>query len=147
MNKAGTEFNENGWVSSHCAGVTPLNLAVGNLCDEAVKVLIQAGADVNKGSEYGMTPLMEALEDCANDMFRDKRINCTKLLLEAGTDVNIEYRGKTALHLASRHGLHETVDLLIQAGADVNKGGEGGCVTPLIEASRCSASVSRRVKC
>ena len=58
-------------------------------------------------------------------------------MLEAGADVNIECEHNTALNLASRGGLYETVDLLIRAGADVNKVPEDG-KTALMEASGTS---------
>ena len=50
--------------------------------EECVRVLIQAGADVNKRDSYNRTPLMLA----AKYGFH----KCVKLLLKAGADVNME---------------------------------------------------------
>ena len=75
-------------------GDTALILAVQNNQNlECVRRLIDAGADVNKQDEYGMTALFLAID---NDEYCDD--GCTQLLLKAGIDVNIRHdMGETAL--------------------------------------------------
>ena len=63
--------------------------------EECVRLLIQAGADVNKRDSYNRTPLMLA----AKYGFH----KCVKLLLKAGADVNMEdMGGLTALGHAAK---------------------------------------------
>ena len=78
-------------------GDTALILVVQNNENlECVRRLIDAGADVNKQDEYGMTALFLAID---NDEYCDD--GCTQLLLKAGIDVNIRHDvGETALHWA-----------------------------------------------
>ena len=94
---------------------------------ELVKLLIDAGADVNKANEKGETPLYWA---AANG-----RTECVKLLIDAGADVNkADKDGRTPLILAAYYGHAECVKLLINAGADVNMANEDG-LTPLYPAA------------
>ena len=126
-------------------GVTALCLASGYGFDEAVKLLIEVRADVNKVPKNGTTPLMEVIQHYEGDA--SKRTKCIKLLLEAGADVNTECLYYTALHLALDHGFHEALDLLIRAGADVNKVCRNG-ITPLVKVSSVwDQPVNNIVKC
>jgi ankyrin repeat protein len=62
--------------------------------DEIVRMLVQAGADVNSPDFDDETPLLTAMEN--------KRVASVKLLLEAGANVNARGRNKeTALDLAA----------------------------------------------
>lgn len=103
--KAGADINQNGY-----GGVLPLHTAVRHGKYTCAKVLLTAGADVNRRDELETTPLMMT-----------KNIAMTRLLLEAGADVNMvaEFDG-TALECAAAAGLDEMVQLLIEVGADVN---------------------------
>jgi hypothetical protein len=75
-----------------------------------VRLLIEAGADVNGDYEDGYTALMIAAE------WNQPEI--TKILLEAGADVNaVSDNGWTALRVASALGHNEVAELLKQAGA------------------------------
>ena len=95
---------------------------------EIVKLLINAGADVNKEDD-GYTAL-----HFATDMGHTEIV---KLLINAGADVNIKdgpAYGRTPLHYATYKGYTEIVQLLIDAGVNVNiKDGHGR--TPLHMAS------------
>ncbi|MBR5888341.1 MAG: ankyrin repeat domain-containing protein, partial [Akkermansia sp.] len=93
---------------------------------ELVKLLIAAGADVNKVVKDGRTPLYWAAIKGLTD--------CVKLLIAAGADVNkADEDGKTPLYKAVERDRTECVKLLIAAGADVNKEDKYG-TTPLYRA-------------
>ena len=80
--------------------------------DECVKMLLEAGADVNAKTKAGSTTLMEAAQ---NDM-----VGCVEMLLKAGVDVNVaDNDGNTAVSYAV-DGKPECLKLLVEAGADVN---------------------------
>lgn len=81
---------------------------------KVIKRLLEAGADVNKVTDGGNTPLQEAAIQ--------GNVDIVNLLLAAGADVNFknEY-SETALMVASlKNGNPEVVQILIDAGADVN---------------------------
>ncbi|MFH1353523.1 MAG: ankyrin repeat domain-containing protein [bacterium] len=92
---------------------------------EQVKVLIQAGVDINAQDETGwITPLMQAA--FTNSFY------ITKLLIENGVDVNAKNNsGFTALIFAVAEKSLIVSRLLIEAGADVNVKGDNG-LTPLM---------------
>lgn len=80
---------------------------------EAVAILIDAGADVNKESVLG-TPLMNA----ATNRWNEEIIN---LLIKYNADVNkTDKNGRTALFYAFSSSNDDIVSLLIRAGADTN---------------------------
>lgn len=92
-----------------------------------VKRLVSAGADVDAVDEIGFTPLMEAT--------RDGKVDVVRYLLEKGANPN--HRSKaSALYLAPMHmaglsGNPDMVQILADAGADIDpKGREDG--TPLL---------------
>jgi ankyrin repeat protein len=131
---------------------------------EAVRVLLEAGADVRKSNGIGQTPLhlasskghleiVQALLEAGagadvrkGDKVGDspisrackgKHFEVFRALVEAGGDVNkLDSRGKTALHSASYHGLTEGVRYLCVERGDVNKSTtDGHGHTPLTLAS------------
>ncbi len=76
----------------------------------AVKRLLDAGADVNAVGQYGGTALMGAA-----GMGHDKII---ELLLSKGAKIDqVDDRGMTALMKAAAH-TFSTIDLLMEKGAD-----------------------------
>jgi ankyrin repeat protein len=113
-------------------GQTPLMWAAAEGHSAAMRVLIEAGADVNARSSIitwerqrteeprdkwlppgGLTPLLFAA--------RDGKLESAKLLLSAGADVNVVDPDRhTALILALVNGHFDVAGALIQAGADVN---------------------------
>jgi len=133
-------------------GMTLLDSAITNNNQEAVKLLIEAGADINATANTGLTPLMRAssqpdivrllIDAKANLNVKDNTYGKTalmyaagsvntetlKLLLDAGADINAtSNEGWTALCYAVLARLTDTIKLLIDAGVDVNLGNK----TPL----------------
>ena len=81
--------------------------------DAIVKILIDAGADVEARCNENNTALMKAAWAGAPDSVR--------YLLQAGADVDAtEVEGMTALMIASFHGHREVVEQLLEGGASVN---------------------------
>ena len=80
---------------------------------EVVKLLIDAGANVNEAGEYGQTMVMLASDH--------KNLEILNLLIQAGADVNRPNDYKIApLASAAEQGNKEIVEALIKAGANVN---------------------------
>jgi uncharacterized protein len=108
-------------------GATPLALAaeVNNL--EAVKVLVEGGADPRIATEQGTTPLILA-SGAGTDVQRARSleeramaIQTARYLLDQGVDVNAAGQfGWTALHSASYQGLNDVVELLVSKGAKID---------------------------
>jgi ankyrin repeat protein len=93
---------------------TPLMFAVQSGREDAVKLLVAAGADVNiKEHNYYSSPLMCAVNG--------DYTNIIKLLIAAGADINAkDASGWTPLMHASSMGCPGAAVILIRAGADVN---------------------------
>jgi ankyrin repeat protein len=80
---------------------------------EAVRSLLEGGADVNERNKTHHTPLLYA-------SMRGK-VEVAKLLIEYGADVNFQdWTGWTPLQAASRHSHPDVVRLLLNHGADAN---------------------------
>jgi len=91
-------------------GDTALMSAVDDI--DILKVLIDAGADVNARNEFGVTPIMYAA-------VRYDSQEAIPLLVRAGADVNAADRdGRTALMFAAVDGREDLVRALLDAGAD-----------------------------
>jgi ankyrin repeat protein len=113
-------------------GQTPLMWAAAEGHADAMKVLIEAGADVNARSSIiawerqrteeprdkwlppgGLTPLLFAA--------RDGKVESAKVLIGAGADINVVDPDRhTAVILALMNGHFDVAGALIEAGADVN---------------------------
>lgn len=95
-------------------GFTALHLAVFAEQEEAARVLIEQGADVNarsRGSIARVPPLGTAAFV--------RSVALARLLLDAGADVDGQGEGGfTALHGAAQNGDEELVRLLLDRGAD-----------------------------
>ena len=93
-------------------GATPLMhaAAFGNL--ETLKLLLEAGADVNARNDFDATALLWAARDPEK----------ARLLIERGADVTVKSKqGQTPLMAASLHrGSSLIVALMVAKGADVN---------------------------
>lgn len=101
-------------------GDTALLAAAASMSVETVKVLVEAGGDVNAAStENGWTPLMTAAFFGAAD--------CVRVLLEGGADVNATNKyGETALLQATFRGQDDAVKVLLEHGADVKPHNDKG---------------------
>ena len=93
-------------------GTTPLMYAAAVGSQDAMKLLLEAGADVNAKNAFDATALMWAAGD----------IGKVRLLLAKGADVNARSKiGRTPLLIAALHdGASEAVRLMIDKGADVS---------------------------
>ncbi len=92
------------------SGATPLMHAAAIGSIDAMKLLIDSGAEVNARSSGGATALMWAAADLAK----------VRLLLERGADVNaVSETGRSALHLVAMSDQSaDVVRLLLARGAD-----------------------------
>jgi ankyrin repeat protein len=103
-------------------GFTALHLAVFGNQAEAVRVLIERGADVNvcsRGPIARVPPLGTAAFVGSAPLAR--------LLLDAGADVDGQGEGGfTALHAAAQSGDTELVRLLLERGADARRSAADG---------------------
>jgi ankyrin repeat protein len=100
----------------HNAGNTALFYAAAENPDpQAIRVLLDHGAEVNKTSNSGNTPLMDAAA------FNPNPAAVMALLIEAGAPVNArDQHGITALTLAGRREFPDAVTTLLAAGAEVD---------------------------
>ena len=111
-------------------GATPFFLAAKVTDTEAMRVLLDAGADATVPSADGTTPLMVASgvaiwnpgEDGGSlPGQEDEVLEAVKLCLEHGNDINAaNYRGMTALHGAAFRGANNVVEYLVEQGADLD---------------------------
>ncbi|XP_046578270.1 ankyrin-1-like isoform X1 [Haliotis rubra] len=112
------------------SSLTPLLVAIDNSHIETVVSLLSYEADVQLTDNVKLTPLYMAIKvkDC------DIRDMITQRLIEAGCDVNIGSQDHAPIFLAARLGYLSTVEILCEAGSDVNVSNKYG-VTPLYEAA------------
>lgn len=98
--------------SENFFGDTALHIAVTSGNNDMIKVLLEAGADVNTKGASGVTPLHLA------SFYGNEKI--AETLLSAGADVNAAgYRhNDTPLHVAALHGHVKVIYLLLIHGAD-----------------------------
>ncbi|XP_062897194.1 ankyrin repeat and SOCS box protein 10 isoform X1 [Mobula hypostoma] len=96
-------------------GKTALHEACENSQAECARLLLRAGANPNAVSEDGYCPL----HLCTSP----ESLRCAQYLLELGGHVNsrTEEKDDTALHIASRFGLEEHVNLYLNYGASINR--------------------------
>ena len=92
-------------------GRSPLGVACNNKNIENVKMLCEAGADVNKEDVLGITPLILV---CKMDtQYNEFTIPIATILLEHGADITkTDNTGKSALAYAGARGNSEIVELL-----------------------------------
>ena len=105
---------------------TLLGAAVNENYIHCVRLLLNAGADVNKiPNERSQSALWAAIIR--------RKFECCKLLINGGGNLEQGWSVFTPLTFAAWKGIDDIVDLLIQAGADVNHPTTRG--TPLLLAS------------
>ena len=98
-------------------GSTPLIYAIrkensDNPSFELVQILLNHGADVNKASKSGYTPLMAAAEMMYSSK-KSQRLQIARLLIQSGADINAQDQaGNTALHYAMAKNFKEMVELI-----------------------------------
>ena len=110
-------------------GATPFFLAAKVTDTEALRVLVDAGADATIPNADGTTPLMVAAgvaiwnpgEDGGSlPGQEDEVLEAVKMCVELGNEVNAaNYRGMTALHGAAFRGANGVVEYLVAQGADL----------------------------
>ncbi|MXW35769.1 MAG: hypothetical protein F4Z60_09745, partial [Chloroflexi bacterium] len=130
-------------------GATAFFLAAKNTDVEAMRVLIEAGADPRIPSADGTTPLMVAAgiaifipgEDGGSlPGQEDEVFEAVRMCVELGADVDAtNFRGETALHGAAFRGVNRLVDYLAEQGAALDARTVEGW-TPLAVANGLSYS-------
>ena len=130
-------------------GATAFFLAAKNTDVEAMRVLIEAGADPLIPSAEGTTPLMVAAgiaifipgEDGGSlPGQEDEVLDAVRMCVELGTDLNAtNFRDETALHGAAFRGVNRIVEYLVEHGADLDARTVEGW-TPLAMANGLSYS-------
>ncbi|XP_064630668.1 serine/threonine-protein phosphatase 6 regulatory ankyrin repeat subunit A-like isoform X2 [Lineus longissimus] len=131
-------------------GSTPLICSVSLNFTEIVKILLSAGAQVNKTGGYGDSPLFKAalhgrtemirtlldagadinlanfdgltpLNICVTDFIVHNKECAVKLLLDSGADIrSCDRKGHTALHVAAHGKSSKMVELLLSVGSNPN---------------------------
>lgn len=113
------------------AGKTPLYIASAKGYSSVVKVLLEAGADVNcRCGPFQITALFAACINQRYDVLRD--------LVKAGGNLNLSgVDGKTLLHVTVNARRSKDLVELVALGADLNVRDKQG-FTPLMESTRLS---------
>lgn len=102
------------------AGWTPLGEASYHAHPECVRLLLEAGAEVNIG-KFDKTPLHLVLWSIDEDRKIEDQVEVMKLLLEAGASINAKGPDEmTPLAAACQWGSLPLVQVLLDAGADVD---------------------------
>ena len=115
--------HDRGWVDF--AGSTPFWRAAHSTDVEAMRILVEAGADPNLATGAGATPLMVAAGVGWMGNFTqnapDSFMAAVRYCLELGNDINaVDGRGYTALHGAASRGDMAMVRYLVDQGARVD---------------------------
>ena len=108
-------------------GITPIYLAANNAHVGVVRMLVDAGANINHIDENGRTPLDEAS--------RRNHFEVVHLLLKRGAFLDTRDRwGYSPLHRACQKGNHQIAKMLLEKGANPSVIERDHWWTPLHEA-------------
>jgi ankyrin repeat protein len=106
-------------------GNSPLTVSCSRAHVEAVRVLLEAGADVNRATKLG-PPIRWAVSGYQYEN-KQRALAILRMLLQAGADVNAtDTMGQTPFLLAFRENCRELAEFFLGAGADVNRGDRSG---------------------
>lgn len=99
-------------------GYTAMHICVEEGNVEAIKYLVSVGDCVNKSTEIDkLSPLHLAIM-----LNREKVVECLSTDLKEHIDLNlVDKNGFAPIHLAAKHGNEKIVEMLLKAGAKVNK--------------------------
>jgi ankyrin repeat protein len=112
-------------------GTTPLWLAATGPDPDAMRLLLDAGADPSIRTDANETTLLAAAGIAYRQGYRQKLepdvLEAVRILLERGADVNAtDNMGNTALHAAAIRGVNSVVVLLLDKGASLNARNKNG---------------------
>ncbi|MBS0195707.1 MAG: ankyrin repeat domain-containing protein [Planctomycetes bacterium] len=115
-------------------GWTPLMFAMAKADVEAVRFLIENGADPSYATKEGVTPLRAAV--WYGQSQEDRTCACIEIVARAGGDVNAQdCTGLSPLHIAVGQRKCQVVAKFLECGGDVKrKAGDG---TSLLAHARC----------
>lgn len=105
------------------AGSTPLHIAASFDRADIVRLLVDAGADLEHKCFKSLTPLHKAVRKTVSVEFKEGKasINAALALIDCGADVHaLDKEADTALHVACIGGLATVVHKLCEKGADVD---------------------------
>ena len=102
---------------------TALHIAVEHLNLEAVRILLDANANVNTKDKYNRTPLLMIDEN-----IEENTAEIVRLLIQKGADVNVQTKSEksSVLMFACDDNNLEIVKMLLEAGANPNLKDEDG---------------------
>ncbi|AGF78238.1 ankyrin repeat-containing protein [Desulfocapsa sulfexigens DSM 10523] len=132
---------------SSAPGSTPLILAILERHFDLVKFLIKNGADIDKGDQQGITPLVHTLRKTFEDTLGLTRkvaekntkdcFDLADFLLNNGANINAQNnKGDSPLFDATASGSLAVMEYLITKGADVNLTNNKGQTPVIIAVSR-----------
>ncbi|CAL4943683.1 unnamed protein product [Urochloa decumbens] len=98
---------------------TPLHVAAEHGKSGVMQILLEHHADPDRVSPDLCTPLAEALCAVHETISESACVECMKLLVKAGADLN-STNPDSPLVIATSKGLTECVDYLLEVGADAN---------------------------
>src|SRR5277367_4731572 len=132
--RAGADVNE-----AQPDGTRPIHWAIYHVDYELLGALLAKKAKVNVTNDFGSTPIAEAAK------LGDARM--VKMLLDAGGEPEgANADGQTALMLGINTGVLPVVEMLIRAGASVNRIEEFHKQTPLMWAAAAPKNAGAMVK-
>jgi ankyrin repeat protein len=102
-------------------GATPLMRAAKSADLDAMRVLLDAGANPSLGMTKGSNALLILAGTKTTPGTAENVAAGLRLLLQHGADINApDARGDRAIHVAAQQGLNDTVRLLVELGANPN---------------------------